>query len=165
MDDTAATPYPDLLPGICCRAVLCWVGSNEVQDEVVQVAAALARHGGGDVQVVMGLDLPHRFQSAGPVLPLTPEVIGGAERRLARLYGPGTRTMVLPGHPVTEVRRYARNHRVDVIVMGSQALQVEQSYGERLFEQAHCPVLILVKPAHSSLTTPGQSKRRTQQER
>lgn len=161
MDDfPTATQRPSLLPGICCQTVLCWVGSCDEREEVVEVGLALARHGGGKVQVVMGLDSPHRFHGQhgenGPATPLTPEVIGRAERRLAKLYGPGAPTMVLPGHPVAEVRRYARNHRVDLIVMGSQALQVEDRYGERLFSQAPCPVLIIVKPGESSS---GQSER------
>jgi len=161
MDDFLATHQrPPLLPGIYCQTVLCWVGFYDEREEVVEVALALARHGGGKVQVVMGLDSPHRFHAQngenGPATPLTPEVIGRAERRLAKLYGPGTRTMVLPGHPVAEVRRYARNHRADLIVMGNQALQVEDRYGERLYSQAPCPVLIIVRPGESSS---GQSER------
>jgi nucleotide-binding universal stress UspA family protein len=135
-----------LLPGISCHAVLCWVGSDDEEDVVVEVAAALAQRSGGRCQVVMGLDSPHRFKGDTPATPLTPEVIARAERRLARLYGPTLRTMVLPGHPVAEVRRYARNHKVDLIVMGNQALDVEQSYGERLHERAPCPIMILLKP-------------------
>jgi len=145
MDYPTSTARVSILPGISCKAVLCWVGSSEEQEEVVKVAAALAHLGTGGIQVVMGLDSPNRFHGEGPVDPLTPEVIGRAERRLARLYGP-IRTMVLPGHPVVEVRRYARNHKVDLIVMGSQALQLEERYGERLYAHAPCPVLILVKP-------------------
>jgi len=149
MDEHTATIPPSkkpLLPGISCHTILCWVGSDDEADAAVEVAAALARHAGGRCQVVMGLDSPHRFRADTPATPLTPEVIARAERRLARLYGPTLRTMVLPGHPVAEVRRYARNHKVDLIVMGNQALEVEQSYGERLFERAPCPIMILLKP-------------------
>ena len=100
-------------------------------------------------EVVMCLDAPHRLDArrgadGQRVRPLTPEVIMSAERSLQRLYGPDTRTMVLPGHPVSEIRRFARNQSVDLIVMGEQAHAIEKEFGERLVDDAPCAVLSLV---------------------
>jgi nucleotide-binding universal stress UspA family protein len=83
---------------------------------------------------------------SGLMAPVTPEVIDGAERRLAKLYGPGAHTMVLPGHPVTEIRRYALNHRMDLIVYGGQGLAAEKTCGERLCDDAPCSLMILFFP-------------------
>lgn len=134
------------LPGLPCKHILCWVGSAEERDPVVEVARALARQANGRSLVVMGLESGGRQQSGGPPVqaPLTPEVIIRAERRLSRLYGEGVDTMVLPGHPVLEVRRYARNHAVDLIVMGEQGSDLEHKYGVRMADQAPCAVMVLL---------------------
>jgi len=150
----AGAAMAEFLPGICCQRVLCWVGYLHERDPVVEVAQALARAGNGRCELVLGLDAPRRLDQV-PAGPLTPELIGQAERRLGQLYGSASRTMVLPGHPVREVRRYARNQRADLIVMGLQALQVEQSCGERLADEAPCPIMILLRPRpeHDQPTT------------
>ena len=103
--------------------------------------------------MVMGLDSPARFgerQGRAVQGPLTPEAINKAERQLAQLYRDQPHIMVLPGHPVAEVRRYARNHNIDLIVMGEQAASIEQRYGERLADQCHCAVMILLPPQRRS---------------
>jgi nucleotide-binding universal stress UspA family protein len=78
--------------------------------------------------------------------PLTPEVIGQTGTELSTLYGNDIHTMVLPGHPITEIRRYARTRNIDLIVMGEQALAVEEAYGERLLDDAPCMVMVLAIP-------------------
>jgi len=101
----------------------------------------------------MGLDAPvdQRFPARSEArTPLTPPVIARVGRRLADLYGPDVPTLVLPGHPVKEVRRYAQNHSVDLIVMGQQALRIEQNYGEKLAAHAPCTVMIVIPPALES---------------
>jgi len=126
----------------------------------VELGRALTGGTESACHVVLGLDSPHRVP--GPArpeksrlqrgasggeparLPLTPEVIGSAERHLAELYDGGVKTMVLPGNPVIEIRRYARRHRIDLIIMGPQALEAERRVGERLLESAPCTLLILV---------------------
>jgi len=69
-----------------------------------------------------------------------------AEVRLHQLYGPDTRTMVLPGHPIREIRRFARTQDIDIVFMGVQAHAIEEEFGERLVHDAPCAVLSLVYP-------------------
>lgn len=171
MADNGFNEYlPPLLPGISCKTILCWVGSSEEQDAVVAVARSLANHSRGRCQVVMGLDSPfHHHQQdqrehrdrLRSKSPLTPEVIGRAEKKLSKLYGSGVHTMVLPGHPVAEVRRYARNHKIDLVIMGEQGLRVEHQYGERLADRAPCPVMILLYPKQGSKTETSQPSTRS----
>jgi nucleotide-binding universal stress UspA family protein len=141
-----------LTRGIEPQKVLCWVNSNEKRDWVVNVAKALSASYQGICHAVMCLDCASRIrprlpQTGSPVSqPLTPEVIGQAGQRLSALYGDDIHTMVLPGDPITEIRRYARTHQMDLIVMGEQALAVEQLYGERLLEDPPCMLMILAMP-------------------
>jgi nucleotide-binding universal stress UspA family protein len=129
---------------------VCWVGSAHRAEPAVRIACELAC--AGRCQVVLSLDSPNRlgadvdpaFSGRGP---LTPQVIRTAEIRLRELYGPEPRTVVLPGHPIRELRRYARINAIDLIVKGDQALAIEREYGERLVDDAPCAVLSLVKPA------------------
>lgn len=145
------TPAADVGPAF--RRVLLWVNSPDRSDPALSVALLLARRGSGILHVVMGLDSPGRYRpvSEGRVEPLTPEVIERVCTALADLYGEAggeaveVHTMVLPGHPVEEVRRYARRHRVDVIVMGDQALDAEEDYGDHLLRDAPCPVVLFAQ--------------------
>ncbi len=99
----------------------------------------------------MGLDCPARMGSAARshrlgAMPLTPEVIARTESQLQELYGDRVSVMVLPGNPITEIRRYARNKKMDLICIGNQALAVETVYGQRLTEDAPCPVIVFFAP-------------------
>ncbi|MDJ0764904.1 MAG: hypothetical protein QNJ97_18120 [Myxococcota bacterium] len=137
--------------GLDFKKVLCWVNSTRIKDSVVALAKSLAATCNGKCHVVMGLDCPSRdrnqLPSNGPgQLPLTPEVIGRAETELAALYGEDAHTMVLPGHPIAEVRRYARTQAMDIIAVGDQGLAVERAYGERLCDNAPCAVVVLMMP-------------------
>ncbi len=145
--------------GPAYRRVLLWVNSADRVDPAFSVALLLARRGSGILHVVMGLDSPGRYRpvSAGRVEPLTPQVIERVCTALADLYVGGGRaepvetggetvevhTMVLPGHPVEEVRRYAQRHGIEVIVMGEQALDAEEAFGDHLLRDAPCPVVLV----------------------
>ena len=141
-----------IMRGNDLKNVLCWVDSTDRQDWIVKVGKALSDSCQGRCHAVMGLDCPSRVSgsSAKPAkpgrAPLTPEIIALAGKRLSALYDEEIHTMVLPGHPVAEIRRYARTRKVDLIIMGEQALQVERAYGERLIENAPCTVMILATP-------------------
>lgn len=137
--------------GMSLRKVMCWVNSTLEADWIVQIAKSLVSAYNGDCQVVMCMDRPtSTLRTAGShpsgQTPLTPELLALAGQKLSEMYGEDVRTMVLPGHPITEIRRYARTQQVDLIVMGEQALALEKVYGERLFDDAPCTVMLLVTP-------------------
>jgi nucleotide-binding universal stress UspA family protein len=138
----------DVLPDVKCEKVLCFVGSAEVSDPVVEVAKTFAAIGSEPCHVVLCLDPDaHRADPAGRACtPLTPEVICRAKEQLKALYGSDVHTVVLPGHPVREIRRYARNHKVDLIVVGRQGRDTEESCGDRIPDGAPCAVLSLILP-------------------
>lgn len=137
-DSQRREPPALFLPGMPCQRVLCWVGLHDEPDHAVPVARALAAQSRGQCHLVLCLDAPS---------PLTPELITRAKRELAALYGDEARTIVLPGRPVREVARYARNHEMDLVVMGEQASEVERRCGERFADLSPCTVMILLRPA------------------
>ena len=146
-----------LMRGVDLKNVLCWVDSTDRQDWVVKVGKALADSSSGRCHAVMGLDSPSQIGSGKRGrAPLTPEIIALAGKRLSSLYGDEIHTMVLPGHPVAEIRRYARTRHIDLIVMREQALAVERAYGERLIESAPCMVMILATPEPEKRNQPFQ---------
>ena len=139
----------DVLPGVKCEKVICWVGSTDAPDRVVEVAKSFAAIGGEPCHVVMclnpgGRDGPRDRRGRAP---LTPELICSAGDRLKGLYGSEVYTVVLPGYPVTEIRRYATNHHADLIVIGEQGRKVERECGEQLMDTAPCAVLNLALPS------------------
>jgi hypothetical protein len=154
--------HPNLPAPVLCALLglepercVCWVGSLEERDKVFDLARSLVGHHA--CEVVMCLDPGE----AGPrKRPLTPEVIIAAEIRLQRLYEPDTRTMVLPGHPISEIRRFARTQQIDLIVMGEQAHAIEQKFGERLIDDAPCAVLSLIHPRGPSVHLPAHEEPR-----
>lgn len=140
------------------KRILCWVTSMNRRDSSAMFGQSLARQNNAECHIVMGLDSPNQLPGTDSSLgalekkaPLTPEVISKAERILARLYCDidHVRTMVLPGHPIQEIRRYARRHQIDLILMGNQGLSVEEKYGERLCESAPCAVIVMIPPQNT----------------
>jgi hypothetical protein len=140
----------ELLTDLCSR-VLCWVLSTEKPDSAVPLAQTLARLHRGECHVVMSLDVPSGISSgthalSGRCNPLTPEIINRAKQKLANLYGDDVFTLVLPGHPITEIKRYARNKKVKLIIVGEQGLAAERDYGQKLCDDAPCAVMTLFLP-------------------
>lgn len=129
------------------RRILCWVCSTEKPDSAVALAQTLARMHKGECHVVMSLDAPNRLnKTPGRSIPLTPEIINAAKHKLATLYGEDVFTLVLPGHPVAEIKRYARNKHVSLIIVGEQGLAAERDYGQSLCDDAPCAVMTLFQP-------------------
>ncbi len=161
VSNTTDFQAPDL-PGISFKRVLCWVNSTAVREWTAELAFSLAASCNGSCHVVMCLDCASR--PGNPVQkgngPLTPELISAACNDLANLYGDDMHTMVLPGNPIAEIRRYARTKEMDLIVMGKQGLAVESLYGEQLYKDAPCTVMVLVMPEDNPTSndsrTPGK---------
>ena len=80
---------------------------------------------------------------------MTPELIRTATSMLRKLYGPDTDAMVLLGEPLAEIRRYVRTQHIDLVVMGEQAIAIENEYHARLIDDPPCPVLVFVDPDRS----------------
>ena len=132
------------------RRILCWVCSAEKPDFAVPLARTLAGMHRGECHIVMSLDAPPRIHSSsGRSIPLTPEIINEAKRKLANLYGEDVFTLVLPGHPILEIKRYARNKHVSLIIVGEQGLAAERDYGQSLCDDAPCAVMTLFQPKSS----------------
>ncbi|GIO22754.1 universal stress protein [Oceanobacillus sp. J11TS1] len=58
------------------------------------------------------------------------------------------KTTILRGKPGPEIVKYANNHRVDVVVIGSRGLNVLQemvlgSVSHKVMKRVHCPALIV----------------------
>jgi nucleotide-binding universal stress UspA family protein len=138
----------DVLLGEKCEKVLCWVDSADRAEPVVEVAKTFAAIGSEPCHVVMCLDPEAGNGKAArrTSAPLTPEVICSAKERLKGLYGSDVHTVVLPGHSLTELRRYARHHHADLIVVGRQGRAVEKASGEQLSDGVSCAVLTLILP-------------------
>lgn len=65
----------------------------------------------------------------------------------------GARIVLLTGNPFVEIVRYAREHDVDLIVMGTHgrgpvAHMLLGSVAEKVVRKAHCPVLTVRHPEH-----------------
>ena len=144
---------------------VCWVASTREVDAAVALAKELGRP--SPCHVVLCLDSPDRLHARRSSAtrrpgPLTPELIGRATTLLRNLYGPDTEAMVLPGEPLAEIRRYVRTHKIDLVVMGEQALTLESEYDARLIDDPPCPVLVFVAPTRSNQVGTGGMERKVE---
>jgi nucleotide-binding universal stress UspA family protein len=148
-----AQAAPAALP---IRHILCPVDFSRTAEAAMREAGLLARRFGADLTVlhvvydpldVTCLHIPHPPQQQ-----LREEMIREAERtlqdRVARALRslPRVKTAVTVGPPFREIVRYAREQRVDLIVMGTQGLSgldhlIMGSTAERVVRTASCPVL------------------------
>jgi nucleotide-binding universal stress UspA family protein len=151
-----------IMQGAPFKDVLCWVNSSEKRDWIVKIGRIIADSCEGRCHIVMCLDTSSPIGTQGSSKesirrPLTPEVISQAGGKLRKLYKGEYHTMVLPGHPIAEIRRYALTRKMGLIVMGEQALDVEAAYGERLSDDVSCQMMILVKPGNKGKSISGRS--------
>lgn len=138
------------------RHILCPVDFSRTSDAAMEQAGILAERFGADLTVLhvvydplnaTCLHIPHPPQEQlreGMIREAERELQARLRRRLRDL--PRAKTAVVVGSPFREIVRHAQEHRVDLIVMGTQGLSglghlIIGSTAERVVRTAPCPVL------------------------
>ncbi len=136
--------------------ILCPVDFLQTSEEALRYAGALALQFHAELTVLHvvhdPLDITCSHIPHPPLEQLREEMLRAAEhtlqdevrRKLRSL--PGTKTAVVAGQPFQQIVRYAREHHVDLIVIGTQGLSgldhlVVGSTAERVLRLAPCPVV------------------------
>jgi nucleotide-binding universal stress UspA family protein len=146
------------------QRVLCPVDFSEISEKALHHAAAVARWYGAELTVLHAIvpviPTPLPVGASLPVMTAeeTPAAAEGALRELIdRVNRGGTgagvvRMVVRHGAAVGEIVDYAREQRIDLIVLGTHGLSgLEQlligSVAERVLHYAPCPVLTIPRTA------------------
>lgn len=148
----------------------CAVDFSDTSRLAMQRAGELARRFGGE------LELLHVHPLAAPAvdleaLPPPPDVLETVLHELqdtlrqwqeeaARIIGRPVHGTVLPGIPADDIARFASNHSVDVVVVGSHGRTgltrlLLGSVAERVMREAPCAVLV-VRPREGVRPTAGR---------
>jgi nucleotide-binding universal stress UspA family protein len=119
-------------------------GSDEA-DRAIDVAAELARAGGGTLTIVMvgTLSLPKEEEEH-----LAGEELSKAERRARQTKGASVKTKLLWGDPARTLIKLIRNEKVDAIVVGRRGCGRLSglplgSVAQKLASLAPCVVLVV----------------------
>ncbi len=138
------------------RHILCPVDFFQTSEEALRYAGALALRFHADLTVLHvvydPLDITCSHIPHPPLEQLREEMIRAAEQRLHSEVRrtlrtlPGAKTAVAVGQPFQQIVRYAREHHVDLIVIGTQGRSglnhlVMGSTAERVLRLAPCPVV------------------------
>ncbi|MBI4841659.1 MAG: universal stress protein [candidate division NC10 bacterium] len=151
-----ARPCPAELAAPAIHHILCPVDFSECSDRAMEYAGALAQRFGADLTVlhvvydpldVTGSHIPHP-----PLEQLREEMVREAEHTLhdrvdrTLHFLPRAKIAVVAGSPFRQIIHYAREHHMDLIVMGTQGLRgldrlIMGSTAERVVRTAPCPVV------------------------
>ncbi len=137
------------------RHILCPVDFSPHSDKAMEYAGEMAQRFQADLTVLHVIDLLDITCSHIPNLfleELREEMVREAEKVLRRRvrrelrFLPRAKTMVVVGPPFRQINRYAQEHHVDLIVMGTQGLTgldrlIMGSTAERVVRTAPCPVV------------------------
>jgi nucleotide-binding universal stress UspA family protein len=147
LQSTAAAPI---------RHILCPVDLTAGCRDVMVAADAMATRFGADLTILHAvydpLDATCSHIPHPPMEQLREEMIRVAEaklrRQVRRALGPSPRAsvVVVAGSPLQQILRFARTHRVDLIIMGTEGRtgldhMIMGSTAERVVRTAPCPVL------------------------
>jgi nucleotide-binding universal stress UspA family protein len=135
------------------RSICCAVDFSEASRAALQEAATLARREGARLEVLHVERGPRARPEALLAPPPPPArhagdlgVLGEWVAEAERLAGTPVRGVHVIGDPATEIARYAREVRSDLLVIGategfSWSWPLRRPVGPRLLRLAHCPVL------------------------
>jgi universal stress protein A len=153
---TAVRPRAAALFAPTFRHILCPVDFSLHSDSAMEYAAEMAQRFGADLTILHvvhdPLDVTCSHIPHPPLEQLREEMIREAEHALQRRARrtlrvlPRAKTMVVAGPPYRQIIRYAEEHHVDLIVVGTQGLSglerlVMGSTAERVVRTAPCPVV------------------------
>jgi nucleotide-binding universal stress UspA family protein len=130
---------------------------SETSDAAMRYAAELARTFAAGLHVVHVSDVAHFEMATEFPLGLDGSVEDAARERLSKIMPIAEQQAlkptlhVLSGKPDAEIIRYARDHRIDLIVMGTHgrgfvAHALMGSVAEKVVRLAPCPVLTVRGP-------------------
>lgn len=147
---------------IVLKTVLVPVDFSVTSDVALRYGREMARAFGASLHVLHVVQEPYSqpwaVEAYGfSLAALQEDWIRDARRRLDEIVTDADRTALraetatVLGHPVTEVLRYAVDHKVDLIVMGTHGRgplghMIMGSVAERVVRRAPCPVLTVHHP-------------------
>jgi nucleotide-binding universal stress UspA family protein len=154
----AVQPQPAEVAPPTIRHIMCPVDFFHTSESAMVYAGALAERFHADLTVLHvvydPLDITCSHIPHPPLEQLRDEMIREAEQLLGRQvrrelrFLPRVKTAVVTGPPFAQITRYAREHHVDLIVMGTHGGSgldhlVMGSTAERVVRVAPCPVLTI----------------------
>jgi len=145
--------------------ILCPTDFSDLAAQANGYACALARAFGAEIHVLHVVDEAYQYWMAMgpnslPVGPSAEEILAGAQQQMQRWRterfadcGQPIRTEVQVGRPFVEIIRYAREQKIDLLVMGTHGRSglshiLLGSVTEKVVRKSPCPVLTVRAPGH-----------------
>jgi nucleotide-binding universal stress UspA family protein len=151
------------MPNADWKRICCPIDFSDASRAAMEVAADLARRGGGDLVLLHAYPIPGYTFPDGSVVAspkMMQELAEQAERHLEewralaaqRAGASRVSTEKAIGEPAAEIVSYAKASGVDLIVVGTHGRTglehaLMGSVAERVVRRAHCPVLTVRPPA------------------
>ncbi|MBU1239280.1 universal stress protein [Myxococcota bacterium] len=146
---------------IAINKILCPVDFSDNADHALQYALAFAQAHDAELTLIHAVENPVLVSLDYPVLPYgnVNDLAKSAQHKLdeilVRIKQEHEKVLskVTIGTPFIEIIQYARNHEVDMIVLGTHgksglAHVLMGSVSERVVRKAPCPVLTIKHPEH-----------------
>ena len=150
------------MPNADWKRICCPIDFSDASRAAMEVAADLARRQGADLVLLHAYPIPGYTFPDGSVVAspkMMQELADQAERHLEEwraaaegLVGaPRVTTHKAVGEPAAEIVAYAKERRVDLVVVGTHGRTglehaLMGSVAERVVRRAHCPVLTVRPP-------------------
>ena len=149
------------MPTADWKRICCPIDFSDASRAAMEVAADLARRTGAELTLLHAYPVPGYTFPDGSVVAspkMLQDLAEGAERHLeqwrkdaAAAGAPQVRTAKSAGEPAGEIVAFARDERMDLLVLGTHGRTglehaLMGSIAERVVRRAHCPVLTVRPP-------------------
>lgn len=133
------------------KKICCAVDFSEPARLALEDAAALAKDLAADLTLLHVCEAAGEPERAGGTVVELQRKLEGWRAEAARLAGRPVHGKVVVGNPVAEIVRFAREERMDAVVVGTHGQNVERhlllgSVAERVLGQAECTVIVTRRP-------------------